>query len=90
MQVNADANHDLLISLDLGSLGDTLLIILGAQTGDFFFGGATLTLTVENRPEEIVELTDEIPAAAPSAVPVPHSVVLLGLGLAALAARRRA
>lgn len=88
MQVNADANHDLLVPLDLGSLGNTLSIALGAETGDFFFWGATLTLTVEDRPEEIVQVTDEIPAAA--AVPVPPSVVLLGLGLVAVAARRRA
>jgi hypothetical protein len=88
MQVNADANHDVVFPLDLGSLGDTLNIILGAQTGDFFFWGATLALTVEDRPEDIVQVTDEIPAAA--AVPVPPSVVLLGLGLVAVAARRRA
>ena len=88
MLVNADANHDLLVPLDLGSLGNTLNITLGAETGDFFFAGASLTLTVEDRPEEIVEVTDEIPAAA--AVPVPPTVVLLGLGLVAMAARRRA
>ena len=54
MQVNGDVQNDLVISLaDLGPLSDNLLlVILGADTGDFFFGGATLTLTVEDRPED--------------------------------------
>ena len=87
MQVNGDAQNDFVISLaDPGSLGDILEIILGADTGDYFFEGATLTLTVED-----AEGTDEIePQVDATAVPVPPSMVLLGLGLVAVAARRRA
>ena len=85
--VNGDVQHDIVISLaDLAPLSDHLLwVTLGAATGDFFFGGASLTLTVEDRPGG----TDEIPPVT-TAVPMPASLALLGIGLAALAVRRRA
>ena len=71
-----------MISLaDLDALSDSLLVTLGAHTGDFFFGGASLALTVEDRPEDPVTT---------SSVPVPASLMLVGLGLAALGVRRRA
>lgn len=86
--VNGDVQNDIVISLaDLAPLSDHLLwVTLGAATGDFFYGGASLTLTVEDRPGG----TDEDPAPVTTAVPLPASLVLVGLGLAALAARRRA
>jgi hypothetical protein len=87
--VNGDVQHDIVISLaDLGPLSDNLLwVTLAAHTGDFFFGGASLTITVEDRPGG----TDEDPApVTTAAVPLPASLALLGIGLAALAARRRA
>jgi len=85
--VNGDVQHDIVISLaDLDELNDNLLLVtLGAHTGDFFFGGASLTITVEDRPGG----TDEIPPVT-TAVPLPASLALVGIGLAALAARRRA
>jgi hypothetical protein len=87
--VNGDVQHDIVISLaDLAPLSDHLLwVTLGAATGDFFFGGASLALTVEDRPGD--PGTDEIPPVT-TAVPMPASLALLGIGLAALAARRRA
>ena len=86
--VNADVQHDIVHPLaDLGPLSDNLLsVAFGADTGDFFFGGATLTLTVENRPADPGQGTDPVTT---SSVPVPASLVLVGLGLAALTARRR-
>lgn len=83
--VSGDVQNDIVISLaDLDALSDSLLLVtLGADTGDFFFGGASLALTVEDRPEE------DVPPVT-SSVPLPATLVLLGLGLVAVAVRRRA
>lgn len=86
--VNGDVQHDIVISLaDLDALSDSLLVTLGAHTGDFFFGGASLALTVEDRPEDPGQGTDPVTT---NSVPVPASLMLIGLGLAALGVRRRA
>jgi uncharacterized protein (TIGR03382 family) len=87
--VNGDVQNDIVISLaDLGLLSDNLLwVTLGADTGDFFFGGASLALTVEDRPEDPGQGTDPVTT---NSVPVPASLMLVGLGLAALGVRRRA
>src|SRR5882724_11967807 len=89
--VNEDVQHDIVISLaDLAPLSDHLLwVTLGAATGDFFFGGASLALTVEDRPTSGGPDEDPAPVTT-AAVPLPASLALLGIGLAALAARRRA
>ena len=89
--VNGDVQHDIVISLaDLAPLSDHLLwVTLGAATGDFFYGGASLTLTVEDRPTGGGPDEDPAPVTT-AAVPLPASLALLGIGLAALAARRRA
>ena len=87
--VSGDVQHDLILTLgDLSLLADDLLwVSLSPDSGDFFFGGATLTLLLEDRPEP----ASDVPSAAPpaSAVPLPGSLVLLGLGATALAARIR-
>jgi PEP-CTERM motif len=87
MGVNGDVQNDILLLLsDLGPLSDGFLtVLLQAHTGDFFFGGATLTLTVEDRPQDPAP----DPIETTSSVPLPASLVLVGLGLATLAARRR-
>lgn len=86
--VNGDVQNDIVISLaDLDALSDSLLVTLGAHTGDFFFGGASLALTVEDRPEDPGQGTDPVTT---NSVPVPASLMLIGLGLAALGVRRRA
>jgi hypothetical protein len=89
MQVTGDVQNDLVLPLiDLSLLGDGLLHVqLLAQTGDFFFEGASLTPTVEDREQD--PGSDPIETTT-TAVPVPAPLVLVGLGLVALAARRRA
>jgi hypothetical protein len=90
MEVNGDTQNDLLLALtDLSPLSDeSLTVWVRARTGDFFYGGVTLTFTVEDRPAD--PGPDEIPAPVATSVPLPTSLALLGLGLAALAVRRRA
>ena len=88
MQVNGDAQNDLVLALiDLSTLGDGLDVRLQAHSGDFLFGGATLTLTVEDRQQD--PGPDPIETTT-TAVPVPAPLVLVGLGLVALVTRRRA
>lgn len=73
------------LTVDLALLSDNILHVkLGVNgDGDYFFGGSTLDLTLEDRPGD--------PVPDPTrAVPVPASLVLLGLGLGAAAARRLA
>ena len=88
MQLSGDVQNDLVLALiDLSTLGDGLDVQLQAHSGDFFFGGATLTLTVEDRQQD--PGPDPIETTT-TAVPVPASLVLLGLSLVALEVRRRA
>lgn len=86
---DGDVQHDLVLPLaDLGSLDDALLtVLLRADTGDFFFGGATLTLLLAERVETPNDIVPPGPTASP--VPLPGTLVLLGLGAAALMIRRR-
>ena len=88
-EANGDANHPLVLPLlDLSMLDDHLLSVgVRANSGDFFFGSATLALVVEPRPEDLVGDLDVLPAV--TAVPLPASLVLVGLGVLALGARRR-
>jgi hypothetical protein len=88
---NADAGHDALIALpDLLVPEDGLLPVELTASGDFFFGGSTLTLSVEAGDDGGAGTPGGSPPTADQAVPAPAPLLLLGLGTAVLAWRRRA
>jgi hypothetical protein len=84
---HADVQHDLLIALpDLSTLGDGQLdVVLAAHKGDFYFGGAALTLDTAPVPPPIVAAP--VPGGGPpsGAVPAPAALLLLGAGATAVA-----
>lgn len=84
-----DVQNDLGLTVDLSLLGDNLLhVSLGVDgaSGDYFFGWSTLALTLEDR----IILDDIVPLDTSRTVPLPASLVLLGLGLGVAAVKRRA
>ncbi|MBI2527454.1 MAG: hypothetical protein HYV93_15895 [Candidatus Rokubacteria bacterium] len=91
---NADVQHDVRIELsdlsDLSLLDDGRLgVTLTARRGDFFFGGSTLTLSVESG-GPLASSVGALANGATAPAPAPAPLVLLGLGLTVLAWRRRA
>ncbi len=89
---NADAGHDALIALaDLSALGDVPLTVeISAARGDFFFGGAELLIETGPAPagpEDISVVTNA--DVTTGVVPSPAPLLLMGLGVAALAWLRR-
>ena len=84
---NADANHDVVITLtDFTEVLGTghLTVLLSASRGDFFVNGASLEVWSE--PTVVQQEQD---AVGPTAVPVPGALALLFSGVAGFVVSRR-
>ncbi|HKZ06428.1 MAG TPA: hypothetical protein VJU81_13225 [Methylomirabilota bacterium] len=79
-----DVQNNLGVTLTLSLLDDNLLnVSLGVDgtSGDYYFGWSTLDLTLEDRPDPVDDIVPD--PITTRAVPLPASLILLGLGLGA-------